>query len=156
MTATAGLTTPVKFRVLQGGRIPTRATEGSTGLDLYVRDNHPQTIIRDDGDRTLVPCGFTIELPEHLGAWVVPRSGLAYKYGVSVANSPGTIDQDYQGEVCVIVQNRSPVPFVIDPGMRIAQMIILPVWMGHIIDATGEPVEEHTTRGAGGFGSTGV
>ena len=101
----------------------------------------------------MIPLGFAMALPDHYESQVRPRSGLASKYGVTLPNSPGTIDADYRGECCVPLINHGQEPFVVEPNMRIAQMIIAPV-----VQATFEVVEEleDTVRGSGGFGSTGA
>src|SRR5690606_31301795 len=105
------------------------------------------------GARALVPTGIAVALPAGYEAQVRPRSGLAAKHGVTVLNAPGTIDADYRGEIKVILINHSPEPFVITRGMRIAQLVIAPV-----TQAQWRIVEEldDTSRGAGGFGSTGI
>ena len=120
---------------------PSYATEKSAGLDLKANIDEPVTLL--PLERRLVPTGLYMALPEGTEAQVRPRSGLAAKYGITVLNSPGTIDADYRGEVKVILVNLSNDPFVINPGERIAQMVV----------ARYEQVEWE--RGAGGFGSTG-
>ena len=104
------------------------------------------------GERALVPTGMRIALPVGYEAQVRPRSGLALKYGITLPNSPGTIDADYRGEIQVIMQNLGDTPFVIEPGDRIAQMVVAPVCQ---VDWTEAETLEETERGAGGFGSTG-
>lgn len=105
------------------------------------------------GDIELVPCGFAMSLPPGFEAQVRPRSGLATRHGVSMPNAPGTIDSDYRGEVMVPLINLGREPFSVEPGMRIAQMVIAPY-----VQAELEEVDslEETTRGTGGFGSTGT
>jgi dUTP pyrophosphatase len=105
------------------------------------------------GEITMIPCGFAMALPEGFEAQVRPRSGLASRHGVTLANSPGTIDADYRGEIRVPLINLGQDAFTVEPGMRIAQMVIAPVARAVI-----EPVEtlDETDRGTGGFGSTGV
>ena len=129
---------------------PSYATELSAGMDLKANITEPVTI--ESLERTIVPTGLFIELPEGYEAQVRPRSGLAAKFGVTVANAPGTIDADYRGEVKVILVNLSKEKFVVNPGERIAQMVIAKYekieWQE--VDQLGE-----TERGAGGFGSTG-
>jgi dUTP pyrophosphatase len=109
-------------------------------------------VILEPGQRKLIPTGFVWEIPEGLEGQVRPRSGLALKHGLTLLNSPGTVDCDYRGEVCVILCNLGAEPFVVERGARIAQMVVAPV-------ACLEPTEaEETTdtaRGAGGFGHTG-
>ena len=130
---------------------PEYATTQSAGLDL--RANLSEPILLKPLSRTLVKTGLFIELPEGYEAQVRPRSGLAYKKGVTVLNSPGTIDADYRGEIGVILINLSEEEFVIENGERVAQMVIAKYEQANWIDVeTLEPSE----RGAGGFGSTGV
>ena len=105
------------------------------------------------GARTLVPTGLTFELPAGTEAQVRPRSGLAAKHGVTVLNSPGTIDADYRGEVSVILINHGATDFTIQRGDRIAQMILAPVTRARLVETN---TLGKTKRGAGGFGSTGV
>ncbi len=129
---------------------PAYATEQSAGVDLKALLTEP--VVLQPLERTLVPTGLYIALPKGYEAQVRPRSGLAAKHGITVLNSPGTIDADYRGEIRVILVNLSQQPFEIVPGERIAQMVI----------ARHEQVEweevdqlDDTQRGAGGFGSTG-
>ena len=129
---------------------PAYATEQSAGVDLRAKLENP--VILQPLQRTLVPTGLYIALPKGYEAQVRPRSGLAAKHGITVLNSPGTIDADYRGEIRAILVNLSNEPFEILPGERIAQMVI----------ARHEQVEwesvdqlDETRRGAGGFGSTG-
>lgn len=130
--------------------LPEYETEASAGMDLRANLDKPITL--SPLQRTLVPTGLFIELPVSFEAQVRPRSGLAIKHGISVLNSPGTIDADYRGEIKVILVNLSDQPFEIQDGERIAQMII----SAHV-QAQLEEVDmlTETTRGAGGFGHTG-
>ena len=130
--------------------LPAYATALSAGLDLKAHIAEP--IRLGSLERALVPTGLFIALPEGYEAQVRPRSGLAAKHGITVLNSPGTIDADYRGEVCVILVNLSAEPFDIVPGERIAQLVVAP-----FEQVQWEPVEalDDTARGAGGFGSTG-
>lgn len=130
--------------------LPAYATSGSSGMDL--RADLPAPLTLDSLERTLVPTGLFIELPEGFEAQVRPRSGLAIKQGLTCLNSPGTIDADYRGEIKIILVNLSREPQVISPGDRIAQMVIQKVEQ-----ATWVPVTEieATERNAGGFGHTG-
>ncbi|MCB2208647.1 MAG: dUTP diphosphatase [Bacteroidetes bacterium] len=130
--------------------LPEYETEASAGMDLRANLDKPITL--SPLQRTLVPTGLFIELPVGFEAQVRPRSGLAIKHGISVLNSPGTIDADYRGEIKVILVNLSDQPFEIQDGERIAQMII----SAHV-QAQLEEVDmlTETTRGAGGFGHTG-
>ena len=130
--------------------VPAYATELSAGMDLKANITEPVTIA--SLERAMIPTGIYMELPEGYEAQIRPRSGLAAKFGVTVANAPGTVDADYRGEVKVILVNLSKEPFVINPGERIAQMVI-----AKYEKIEWEEVEElgDTERGAGGFGSTG-
>jgi dUTP pyrophosphatase len=130
---------------------PEYATSQSAGLDL--RANLTESITLKPLARTLVKTGLFIELPEGYEAQVRPRSGLAYKKGVTVLNSPGTIDADYRGEIGVILVNLSEDEFVIENGERVAQLVIAKHEQAQWIEV--ENLDE-TDRGAGGFGSTGV
>ena len=130
--------------------LPAYATEQSAGMDL--RANLDMPIVLKPLQRCLVPTGLFMALPKGFEAQVRPRSGLAIKKGISVLNSPGTIDADYRGEVCVILVNLSSEDFVIEDGERIAQMVI-----ARHEQAEWEEVDvlEETERGSGGFGHTG-
>ena len=130
--------------------LPTYATGASAGMDL--RANLDSPIVLKSLERTLVPTGLFIELPVGSEAQVRPRSGLAFKNGLTVLNSPGTIDADYRGEVKVILVNLSKEDFIVNDGERIAQMVIAKHEQAEWIDVQ-ELLE--TERGAGGFGSTG-
>lgn len=131
--------------------LPGYATEGSAGMDLLAAVAESVTLA--PGERVLVPTGLTIALPGGHEAQVRPRSGLALKHGLSVLNSPGTIDADYRGEVGVILANLGQAPFTIERGMRIAQMVIAPVTRAVWRETETLPDSE---RGTGGFGSTGT
>ena len=141
----------VKFKKLRASAtVPTYQSVHAAGMDLHAAVQEPITI--EVGAISMIPLGFAIALPDHYEAQVRPRSGLASKFGVTLPNAPGTIDADYRGECCVPLINHGKEPFIVEPNMRIAQMIISPV-----VQATFEIVEEldETVRGAGGFGSTG-
>ena len=131
--------------------LPAYATVGSAGLDLRAHLEEPKVL--QPGERVLVPTGLSLALPEGFEAQVRPRSGLALKHGITVLNSPGTVDADYRGDVGVILINLGAEPFTIAPGDRIAQLVLAAYaqvdWM---------PVEvlPETERGAGGFGHTGT
>ena len=131
--------------------LPQYATEQSAGVDL--RANLEAPIELRSMERRLIPTGLFISLPKGYEAQVRPRSGLAIKRGITVLNSPGTIDADYRGEICVILVNLSADPFIIEDGERIAQMVI-----ARHEQAEWEQVEvlDETERGAGGFGHSGV
>lgn len=131
--------------------LPQYATVHSAGLDLRANLEEPVTL--KPLERSLVPTGLYIELPEGFEAQIRPRSGLAAKHGISLVNTPGTIDPDYRGEIKVIVVNLSDVPFTLQPGERIAQMVI--ARFEHISWNEVEMLSE-TARGEGGFGHTGV
>lgn len=132
--------------------VPARQSAGAAGMDLVAALPEGETRIMAPGERVLVPCGFAIALPDGYEAQVRPRSGLAARYGVTVLNSPGTIDSDYRGEVQVILVNLGQEPFAVRRGERIAQMVVAPVVAARF--AVGEMLDE-TERGSGGFGSTG-
>jgi len=136
----------------EGLQLPAYETALSAGMDLRaaVADDEPMTLA--PGARALVPTGLTIALPADYEAQIRPRSGLAFKNGVTCLNTPGTIDADYRGEVKVLLINLGQEPFVIKRGERIAQMVIAPVTQGQwdVVEKLSE-----TARGAGGFGSTG-
>ncbi len=130
--------------------LPQYATPQSAGLDL--RANLAEPITLQSLERTLVPTGLSIALPAGYEAQVRPRSGLALKHGITLVNTPGTIDADYRGEIGIILINLSPEPFTLQPGERIAQLVI-----ARHEQAQWQPVDAlpETERGAGGFGHTG-
>jgi len=130
--------------------LPTYATELSAGMDL--RANLSESVVLKPLERKLIPTGLYIELPKGYEAQIRPRSGLAIKKGITILNSPGTIDADYRGEICAIVVNLSTDEFVIEDGERICQMVI-----AQHAQAVWVEVNElsDTERGAGGFGHTG-
>ncbi len=131
--------------------LPSYETSGSAGMDI--RAAVEDTIIVAPGKRTLVPTGFKMALPIGFEAQIRPRSGLALKKGITLPNTPGTIDADYRGEVGIILMNLGEEPFVIERGDRIAQMVIAPVTMAVWTET--HSLNE-TIRGEGGFGSTGI
>ena len=130
--------------------LPAYQSEEAAGVDLVAAVEQPVTLL--PLGRALVPTGLAMALPSGYEAQVRPRSGLAAKHGVTVLNSPGTVDADYRGEVKVILINLSDTPFTIGRGDRIAQMVIAPVSRVHFTEME---ALDATTRGAGGFGSTG-
>lgn len=132
-------------------QLPAYQTPLSAGMDL--RANLEEPITLEPMQRCMVPTGLFMALPEGYEAQVRPRSGLAIKKGVTVLNTPGTIDADYRGEICVILINLSNEPFVINDGERVAQMIIL---RHEQVEWQPEESLDETERGAGGFGHTGV
>ncbi len=141
----------ISLQLLRNGKMPTYATEGSAGMDLYAAID--QEIILSPGTHTLIPCGFSMALPEGYEAQVRPRSGLALKHGITVLNTPGTIDADYRGEISVILVNFGKNPFTITSDMRIAQMIIATYKK---VDFICVDTLTTTKRDVGGFGSTGT
>ncbi|MBM4112217.1 MAG: dUTP diphosphatase [Phycisphaerae bacterium] len=130
--------------------LPAYQSEHAAGMDLHAAIEQSMTLA--PGAIHLVPCGFSMALPPGFEAQVRPRSGLAVKHGIGMPNTPGTIDADYRGEVKVPLINLGPNAFTIEPGMRIAQMVIARVERASIEEC--DSLDE-TTRGAGGFGSTG-
>jgi dUTP pyrophosphatase len=141
----------VKIVNKSGYPSPAYATPYSAGVDLKANIKEP--VILGSLERTMLPTGLFIQLPEGYEAQVRPRSGLAAKHGITVTNSPGTIDADYRGEVCVLLVNLSKEPFTIEPGERIAQMVI--ARHEHVEWEEVDALDE-SSRGAGGFGSTGT
>lgn len=130
--------------------LPKYMSEQAAGLDLYAAVDEPTTLAA--GEIKLVPTGLKIALPDSFEAQIRPRSGLAFKYGISLVNSPGTIDADYRGEIKIIMINHGEADFVINRGERIAQMVINKIEQ---IDWEVTNQLEETVRGAGGFGHTG-
>ena len=130
--------------------LPKYETVGSSGLDLIA--NIDKEIILKPNERTLVPTGLAVAIPENYEIQVRPRSGLAAKNGISVLNTPGTVDADYRGEIKVILINLSLENFKIEPGQRIAQMVLCPVVKAELVEVDTLP---ESVRGSGGFGSTG-
>lgn len=146
-------TIPLKMRRVRDNRdlpLPQYQTEFSAGFDL--RADVREAVILRRGERALVPTGLAVEIPIGYEAQIRPRSGLALKNGMSMVNSPGTIDSDYRGEIGVILINHGAEDFHIKRGERIAQMILAPITRATIVEV--QSLAE-TERGAGGFGSTG-
>ena len=143
----------IKIQVINKGHqpLPTYATPQSAGMDL--RANIDQPIVLHPMERCLVPTGLYMALPVGFEAQVRPRSGLALKHGITVLNTPGTIDADYRGEIMVLLVNFSKEDFVINDGERIAQMVIARHEQGAFVEV--EELDE-TERGTGGYGHTGV
>ncbi len=142
----------IKCRIENSDYIPVYSSEHAAGADLFAWLPEGDIIIKP-GERYLVPTGLKIELPEGYEAQIRPRSGLAVKHGITLLNTPGTIDSDYRGEIKVIIINLGQNDFSISCGDRIAQMIIAPVVRGSFkIDVC----LSETVRGTGGFGSTGT
>ena len=130
---------------------PSRQSNAAAGLDLCAAVQAPQTL--KPGQRQLIPTGFAVALPPGHEGQIRPRSGLALHHGVTLLNAPGTVDEDYRGEIGVLLINLGSEDFVIEPDMRIAQLVVSPVATTEV-----EIVEEldETGRGAGGYGSTGA
>lgn len=143
----------IQIKVINKGhhQLPAYATSQSAGMDL--RANLEAPIVLKPMERKLVSTGLFIALPEGFEAQIRPRSGLALKHGITVLNSPGTIDADYRGEVMVLLVNFSQEEFVIRDGERIAQMVIARHEQGHFVEVE---VLDETERGTGGYGHTGV
>ena len=142
----------MKVNVIYTGKhaLPQFETAQSAGMDL--RANIDVPVVLQPGDRALIPTGIAMALPDGFEAQIRPRSGLAYKHGVTVLNSPGTIDADYRGDVGVLLINHGKEPFTVEDGMRVAQMVV-----AQYSQFEWNEVEDlsSTDRGAGGFGSTG-
>jgi dUTP pyrophosphatase len=130
--------------------LPAYASAGAAGMDMCAAI--AAAVVIPPQGRALIPTGFAIALPENYELQIRPRSGLALKHGITLPNTPGTIDEDYRGEISVILLNTSSEPFTVTPAMRIAQAVLAPV-----VHAAWEEVArlDETGRGAGGFGSTG-
>lgn len=135
----------------EGAQLPAYETIASSGMDLVAFLDEP--VVLNPRDRALIPTGIYIGIPDGFEAEIRPRSGLAFRHGVTILNTPGTIDSDYRGEVKVILINLGNEPFIVKNGDRIAQMVFK-----NIVRGTWEAVETlpETERGKGGFGSTGV
>jgi dUTP pyrophosphatase len=133
--------------------LPRYETADAAGMDLIAANPADAPLVLAPMERRLVPTGLIIQLEQGFEAQVRPRSGLAFKHGVTVLNAPGTIDADYRGEVQVLLVNLGAEPFTITRGMRIAQMIVAPVTTVDVVEVM---AVNHTARAAGGFGSTGL
>ena len=142
----------IQVKIVNKGKqqLPQYATAGSAGMDLRADIDKP--IVLKPLERKLIPTGLKIALPVGYEAQIRPRSGLALKYGVTVLNSPGTIDADFTGEVCVILVNLSDIDFVVNPSERIAQMVVA---KHEQVDFQIVETLDETERGDGGFGHTG-
>jgi dUTP pyrophosphatase len=136
---------------IMGSQQPTYSTTGSAGVDLRAAIKDP--VILYPGSQAIIPTGIRTAIPVGYEVQIRPRSGLAANHGVTVLNSPGTIDSDYRGDWGVILINHGAIPFTVTPGMRIAQMVV-----AEVIQARWKPVDslDETERGSGGFGSTGT
>lgn len=137
----------------EGLELPSYETEGSAGMDIRAAVPEIKSMIISPNQRALVPTGLVFEIPKGFEVQIRPRSGLAFKNGITCLNTPGTIDSDYRGEIKVLLINLGAEEFEITRGMRIAQMIVAPVTQANLneVGKLGD-----TERGAGGFGSTGV
>jgi len=147
------MTLPIRVRRLPHGAnlpLPTYATAGAAGMDLLAAVDAP-VVIAPLG-RALIPTGLAVALPPGHELQIRPRSGLALRHGIVLPNSPGTIDEDYRGEVQIIVLNMGGAPFAVERGMRIAQAVLAPVTRGSWLEVDDL---DATARDAGGFGSTG-
>jgi dUTP pyrophosphatase len=133
--------------------LPAYQSSGAAGLDLVAAVPEDEPVTLRPGHRALIPTGLVIALPTGYEGQVRPRSGLAARHGITVLNSPGTVDSDYRGEVQVILVNLGDAPFTIARGERIAQLVVAPVTQATLVEAQSL---EATDRGAGGFGSTGT
>jgi dUTP pyrophosphatase len=127
--------------------VPEQAYEGDAGFDLAACD----PVVLEPGQRAIVPTGLAVEIPEGYAGFVQPRSGLAARHGIGIVNSPGLIDSGYRGEICVVLLNTAREPFSVEPGMRIAQLVIMPVASIRLIEVDELEV---SSRGARGFGSS--
>jgi dUTP pyrophosphatase len=130
--------------------LPSYATKGSAGMDVYAALEKPITISR--GTIEMIPTNISVEIPEGYEIQVRPRSGLAAKHGIGILNSPGTIDSDYRGEIKIIIINFGKEDFIIQPAERIAQLVVSKVYSAKLIEST---ELNNTSRGEGGFGHTG-
>ena len=148
------MSVPVAVRRLAHGEnlpLPAYATAGAAGMDLLAAIDSPLVIA--PGERALIPTGLAVALPPGFELQVRPRSGLALRHGIVLANSPGTIDEDYRGEIQVIVMNAGAAPFTVERGMRIAQAVLAPVVRVQWREVAALEVTERAARG---FGSTGL
>ena len=141
----------IKVVASEGAKLPLYKTSGAAGADICALLKEPLVI--ESGKSAMVPTGLFFEIPQGYEVQIRPRSGLAAKNGVTVLNTPGTIDSDYRGEINVILINLGDKPFTVNNGDRIAQMLLAPVIQADFSIVTSL---EETERGAGGFGSTGV
>ena len=136
----------------KGLPLPSYQTAGAAGMDLYACVD--DQVVLKPMERLAVPCGFKMAISNGYEAQIRPRSGLALKHGISMPNSPGTIDSDYRGEICVLLINLGAEDFIIKKGDRIAQMVISSVVQAQLVEV--DALLDDTDRGEGGFGSTGV
>jgi dUTP pyrophosphatase len=141
----------IKIHAQPGAKLPSYHSKGASGADICAFLSEP--VMLHPGDTKLIPTGLTMEIPEGYEAQIRPRSGLAINHGITLLNTPGTIDSDYRGEVKIIITNLGNKDFSIDNGMRIAQMVFNKIYRGQFI-ITGDLSE--TDRSDGGFGHSGV
>ncbi len=142
---------PIKIKTKANAKVPTYQSSGAAGADVYAFIDEPITL--HPGETKLIPTGIFIEIPGGYEAQIRPRSGLALKHGITLLNTPGTIDSDYRGEVKIIITNLGQESFVIENEMRIAQMVFNKVYVGHFIESN---TLKDSKRDTGGFGSSGV
>ena len=148
------MTTNVKVLLSRGMTMPAYATDGAAAVDMRAALDEGTTVVIEPGQRAMIPTGMAISLESaNVVAILAARSGLAVKSGINLANGIGVIDSDYRGEICVGLYNSSDVPFTVNRGDRIAQLMFMPVYTAKLIEAA---TLDETARGAGGFGSTGV
>ena len=148
--------TDIKVKRLENGAgldLPAYESAGAAGMDLRAAVEEENPVVIEPGRHDLIATGLAIELPAGFEAQIRPRSGLAAKHGVTVLNSPGTIDSDYRGEIKVILINHGSTPFIVKRGERIAQMVIAPVTQASLAEVSDL---DSTARGSGGHGSTGT
>jgi dUTP pyrophosphatase len=134
-------------RLRPDARIPDHAYDGDAGLDLAACD----AVVLEPGKRAVVPTGIAVEIPAGHAGFVQPRSGLAARHGIGIVNSPGLIDSGYRGEICVVLLNTGEEEFSVEPGMRIAQLVVVPVAAVRVVEVDELAVSD---RGARGFGSS--
>ncbi len=141
----------IRIQIQEGAQIPRYQTDGSAGADLHAFIQEP--LIIPPGGISLVPTGIIMEIPEGFEGQIRPRSGLALNHGITLLNSPGTIDSDYRGEIKIIMINLSSEPYTITPSMRIAQIVFNQISRAEFIEASHLNI---TTRNSGGFGHSGI
>lgn len=142
---------PVKIYAMPGAKVPAYQSQGASGADLCALLDEPITLRA--GDTILIPTGLYMEIPEGFEAQIRPRSGLAIKHGITLLNTPGTIDSDYRGEIKIIMTNLGKEDFIITNGMRIAQMVFSKIYRGDFMETE---LLSATERNDGGFGHSGV
>jgi dUTP pyrophosphatase len=136
-------------RLRPDARIPDRAYDGDAGLDLAACD----AVVVGPGKRAVVPTGIAVEIPEGHAGFVQPRSGLAARHGIGIVNSPGLIDSGFRGEICVVLLNTGEEEFSVEPGMRIAQLVVLPVASVRVVEVDELAASDRGTRGFGSSAS---